>query len=59
MGDSISVGFDAESLDNIKETLKENNIPILAGPIQPNPSIKFLYVHDPNGLKIQFIEFIK
>lgn len=58
-GESISIGFDAGSLDKLTVTLKDHNIPIHSGPIQPNPHIKFLYVLDPNGLKVQFIEFIK
>lgn len=58
-GKDISVGFDAGSLDEIMKKLKESGIPVTAGPFQPNPAIKFFYVADPDGLKVQFIEFIK
>ncbi len=58
LGTDISLGFQAESLDRITEFLKEKNIPIHSGPFQPNPHIRFIYVLDPNGLKIQFAENI-
>jgi len=58
-GGNISIGFEAGSLDKFTELLKSQNIPVHSGPIQPNPHIRFLYVLDPNGLKVQFIEFIK
>lgn len=38
--------------------LKDKGIEIQAGPFQPNPYIKFIYILDPNGLKIQFVENI-
>ena len=38
------------------ERLNEKNIPILKGPIQPNPNIKFIYIKDPNGMNIQLVE---
>ena len=56
VGKDISLGFEVESLDKINEVLKNNNIAIHSGPFQPNPSIQFIYVLDPNGLKIQFVE---
>jgi lactoylglutathione lyase len=58
-GKNISLGFVAESIESITELLKVKNIAILSGPFQPNPSIKFIYILDPNGLKIQFVENIK
>lgn len=56
IGQDISLGFEVESLDKINEVLKKNNIKVHSGPFQPNPSIRFMYVFDPNGLKIQFVE---
>jgi len=53
----ISIGFQTESLDELMIFLKEKEIPVIEGPIQPNPFIKFIFISDPNGLKIQFIEF--
>jgi len=57
-GNDISVGFEVESLDRMIEILKEKKIAITSGPLQPNPHIKFLYVQDPDGVKIQFVENI-
>jgi lactoylglutathione lyase len=56
VGEDISWGFTVESVDKMIELLKENGIGILSGPFQPNPSVKFFYVSDPNGFKIQFVE---
>jgi len=58
-GNDISMGFEVESLDNLIEVLKIQNITVLSGPHQPNPMIKFIYVLDPDGLKVQFVENIK
>ena len=38
--------------------IKEKGLSVYEGPFQPNPTIKFFYVLDPNGLKIQFVENI-
>jgi len=35
--------------------VKEKGIDIHSGPFQPNPHIKYFFVMDPNGLKIQFV----
>jgi lactoylglutathione lyase len=58
MGPDISLGFTVESLDNMLAFVKEKGIPVVAGPYQPNPTTKFFFVLDPNGLKIQFVENI-
>lgn len=58
-GQDISLGFEVESLEEFMTFLKEKEIAILAGPFSPNPAVKFIYVHDPNGLKIQFVENAK
>lgn len=58
VGEDISWGFEVESLDRAIAMLKEKNITILSGPIQPNPNIKFIFIQDPNGMKIQLTEHI-
>jgi lactoylglutathione lyase len=55
-GDSISLGFQVRSVDEMMNIVKEKGIAIHSGPFQPNPHTKFFYVLDPNGLKIQFVE---
>ena len=57
-GEDISLGFEVNSLEDKMNQLKENSVDIESGPIQPNPNIKFFFVKDPNGLRIQFVENI-
>jgi lactoylglutathione lyase len=56
LGKDISLGFEVKSLEDTMEAVKKMGIAIQGGPFQPNPHIKFFYVYDPNGLKIQFVE---
>ena len=56
LGKDISIGFGVESLDKTMEFVRDKGIEIHSGPFQPNPSTRYFYVQDPNGLKIQFIE---
>ena len=58
-GNDISIGFEVQSIDKLIEVLKIKNIAVLSGPHQPNPMIKFIYVLDPDGLKVQFVENIR
>ncbi|MGV8905648.1 MAG: VOC family protein [Acetobacterium sp.] len=55
-GNDISLGFEVSSMDETLAMVNKNGIAIHSGPFQPNPHIKFFYITDPNGLKIQFIE---
>lgn len=55
-GANISLGFQVESLDRTMAFLKERGVAIHSGPFQPSPGIRFLYVLDPDGLRIQFVE---
>ncbi|BCJ97832.1 VOC family protein [Anaerocolumna chitinilytica] len=57
-GADISIAFSTESLEELMKKLEEKNVPIIAGPIQPNPSTRFIFVKDPNGLTVQFSEHI-
>lgn len=58
-GEDISLGFTIDSVDREIEKLKRVNIAIQSGPFQPNPHIRFFYISDPNGIKIQLVENIK
>ncbi|HHV13401.1 MAG TPA: VOC family protein [Clostridiales bacterium] len=58
-GADISLGFEVEDLEKCMDNLKERGIEIVSGPISPNPSVRFIFVHDPNGLRIQFVENAK
>jgi lactoylglutathione lyase len=54
--EGISLGFVTESIEDTMKLINEKGLQIDSGPFQPNPHIKFFYVRDPNGLKIQFVE---
>jgi lactoylglutathione lyase len=58
-GADISLGFEVNSVDEMITLIKEKGMEVHSGPFQPNPYIKFIYVLDPNGLKIQLVENIK
>lgn len=58
LGHDISLGFEVNSVDEMMTFVKEKGIDIQSGPFQPNPHMKFFYILDPNGLKIQFVENI-
>ena len=58
IGLDISIGFEVGSVDKMLVYLKEKGIKIHSGPFQPNPNIKFFYLLDPNGLKVQLVENI-
>ena len=59
IGEDIALGFQVESLDEKMNFIQEKGIDIHSGPLSPNSSVKFFYVQDPNGLKIQFVENVK
>ncbi len=56
VGALISIGFEVDDLDAKIAFLQERGIPITAGPFSPNPRIRFCYVEDPNGVRLQFVE---
>jgi len=56
MGEHISLGFEVSNLDEMMDRVKERGITIHSGPFQPNPNVRFFFILDPNGLKIQFVE---
>ena len=56
IGEDISLGFEVDSVEKMMDFVQENDIDIHSGPIEPNPHIKFFYILDPNGAKIQFVE---
>ncbi len=57
-GTDISLGFEVDSVEEELKLIKEKGAAVHSGPFQPNPHVKFFYVLDPNGLKIQFVENI-
>ncbi|MDQ7096495.1 VOC family protein [Desulfosporosinus sp. PR] len=56
VGEDISWGFEVDSLDKVMALVKEKGLAIHSGPFQPNPNVKFFFLLDPNGFKIQIVE---
>ncbi len=54
-GQDLSLGFEVKSLAEKTEFLEKAGYKV-DGPYQPAPHIKFSYVKDPDGVKIQFFE---
>jgi lactoylglutathione lyase len=53
----ISIGLTVSySLEETTEYLRGKNIPILRGPIAPNPHIRFMFITDPDGYEVQLVE---
>lgn len=52
----MAMGFHTESLDLKMDEIKSLGLPIDEGPYQPAPNIRFFYVLDPDGVRIQFVE---
>lgn len=55
-GNRVTLGFKVESLEEKINFIKEKGIKIITGPIEPNPSIKYFIIKDPDGVKIQFAQ---
>ncbi|NLA92010.1 MAG: VOC family protein [Spirochaetales bacterium] len=54
IGQGISLGFAVESLEETLSMFKRMGVKIESGPFQPNENIRFFYVLDPNGVRVQF-----
>ncbi len=55
-GQDISMGFFVDDLDVMMKYVTDRDIPIIGGPFKPNEHVRFFYILDPNGLRIQFVE---
>jgi lactoylglutathione lyase len=58
-GRDFSLGFTVDSVEEKMTFLKEKKFENIEGPIQPNPNIRFIFILDPDGVRIQFVENIK
>ncbi|MDP9699211.1 lactoylglutathione lyase [Paenibacillus intestini] len=55
----ISIGYEVTSLDETMKHLENMQIPILRGPVEPNPRLRFIYIVDPDGFEVQLAEHLK
>lgn len=56
IGEDISIGFEVESLAEKMALVVQKGIKVHSGPFEPNAHVRFFFVQDPDGLKIQFVE---
>ncbi len=59
IGEDISLGFEVDSVEKMMDFVQKKGITIHSGPFEPTPHIKFFYILDPNGLKIQLVENVE
>lgn len=57
-GPDISIGIQVDDLEMTLKALEELGIEPLTGILSPAPYIKFFYVSDPSGVKVQFSQDI-
>ena len=51
-GGGVSIGLEADDLEGLLQVLRENGYRA-AGPVSPNPHIRFFFVQDPDGYTVQ------
>ncbi len=52
----IAIGFEVPDLAAMQQFCQERGIAIHSGPFEPNPHIRFFFVLDPDGWRVQFVE---
>lgn len=52
----ITLGFVVDSLEQTMAYLRDKGVKIDSGPFRPNPHIQYIFVSDPDGVKVQFAE---
>ncbi len=52
----ITVGIAVDSLEEVMEYLDKLGIPVIRGPISPNPATRFIFINDPDGYEVQLVE---
>ncbi|MDR3280294.1 MAG: VOC family protein [Synergistaceae bacterium] len=55
----ISLGFETASLDGLIAELEKKGVSDIGDILRPNPQVQFFFITDPNGLRIQFVEYKK
>ena len=54
-GSGISIGFHTDDAAGLREKLLKDGFQA-SEIVSPNPSVRFFFVPDPNGVQIQFVE---
>lgn len=56
IGNGVSIGFSVESVTEKLASIKGSGIPVVSDIVQPNPHVRFFYVTDPDGFRVQLLE---
>lgn len=56
ISENISIGFQVDNLEDMMGFLEGKGIKLESPVIEPNPTTRFFFVKDPNGLRVQFVE---
>ncbi|HPM00177.1 MAG TPA: VOC family protein [Bacillota bacterium] len=56
VGNAVSVGFEVEDILEKFESFKGTDISVVSDIIQPNQHVRFFFVADPDGFRVQFLE---
>lgn len=56
VGQDISWGFETPSLEEKFAEVKAKGYTVLGEPMEPIPGVRFFFMLDPNGMKIQFAQ---
>jgi lactoylglutathione lyase len=54
-GESVVLGFDVNSVDEMLDMINSKKIAVLNGPFE-TPASRFFTIKDPNGLNVQFFQ---
>jgi len=54
--EGVTLGFEVASLEERMAHAASKGFPVERGPLSPNPSMRFFYVRDPDGVEVQFVE---
>jgi lactoylglutathione lyase len=56
--EGITLGFTVDSLEDQMALSTSKGFPVDRGPLSPNPSMRFFYVRDPDGVEVQFVQYL-
>ena len=54
-GREMSIGFEVPSLEEKLRFVQDKGL-AAEGPFAPNPHVRFFFVKDPSGIRVQFVE---
>ena len=55
----FTIGFEVDSLEAWTKKTEDAGYKLIRGPNSPNPTVRFSFFHDPDGIEIQLLEYVK